>query len=125
MKRVPVRTIRAAKESDTDAIKSIIRHFRPYIIFRCLTHRAQIYRGLGGDVCRWHTSIARPSRQARLGQTPTSTRRVYTGALLAATFPLCNMPRVRDAQFCGQIPLKNVQIHSKMILYKEMEDHLL
>ena len=39
MKRVPVRTICAAKESDTDAIKSIIRHFKPYIIFRCLSHR--------------------------------------------------------------------------------------
>lgn len=39
MKRVPVRTIRAAKESDTDAIKSIIQHFRRYIIFRCLIHR--------------------------------------------------------------------------------------
>lgn len=39
MKRVPVCIIRAAKGSDTDAIKSIIRHFRPYIIFRCLSHR--------------------------------------------------------------------------------------
>lgn len=39
MKRVPVCIIRAAKESDTDAIKSIIRHFRPHIIFRCLSYR--------------------------------------------------------------------------------------
>ena len=39
MKRVPVYTICAAKESDTDAIKSIIQHFRRYIIFRCLIHR--------------------------------------------------------------------------------------
>ena len=39
MKRVPVCIIRAVKESDTDAIKSIIRHFRPHIIFRCLSYR--------------------------------------------------------------------------------------
>ena len=38
MKRVPVCIIRAAKESDTDATKSIIRHFRPHIIFRCLSY---------------------------------------------------------------------------------------
>lgn len=38
MKRVSVRTIRAAKGSNTDVIKLIIRHFRRHIIFRCLTH---------------------------------------------------------------------------------------
>lgn len=39
MKRVPFATINAAKKSDTDAIKWIVRHFRRYIIFRCLIHR--------------------------------------------------------------------------------------
>lgn len=38
MKRVPVCTICAAKESDMGAIKSIIRHFKRHITLRCLTY---------------------------------------------------------------------------------------
>lgn len=39
MKQVPFYTIFAAKKSDIDAIKTIIQHFKRYIILRCLTHR--------------------------------------------------------------------------------------
>lgn len=39
MKQVSFYTIFAAKKSDIDAIKTIVQHFRRYIILRCLTHR--------------------------------------------------------------------------------------
>ena len=39
MKRVSVRAIRAAKESDADAIKWIVQHFKRHITLRCLTYR--------------------------------------------------------------------------------------
>ena len=39
MKRVSFYTIFVAKKSDIDAIKTIVQHFKRYIILRCLTHR--------------------------------------------------------------------------------------
>lgn len=38
MKCVPVYAIRAAKKSDTDAVRLIVRHFRRYIAAQCLSH---------------------------------------------------------------------------------------
>lgn len=38
MKCVPVYAIRAAKESDTDAVRLIVQHFRRYIAAQCLIH---------------------------------------------------------------------------------------
>lgn len=39
MKRVPFATINTAKESDADAIKWIVQHFKRHITLRCLTYR--------------------------------------------------------------------------------------
>ncbi len=39
MKRVPFAAINTAKESDADAIKWIVRHFKRHITLRCLTYR--------------------------------------------------------------------------------------
>ena len=60
MKRVPIYTIRAAKESDTDAIKAVIWHFRSYITFRCLSHRigADGHDHIFVDVDLWDQAIS-------------------------------------------------------------------
>ncbi len=59
MKQVSFYTILAAKKSDIDAIKTIVQHFKRYIILRCLTYRT----GTDGhdhvivDVDLWNQAI--------------------------------------------------------------------
>ena len=60
MKRVPVYTIRAAKEPDTDVVRLIVQHFRRYIVARCLSHciGADVYDHVFVDVDLWDQAVS-------------------------------------------------------------------
>ena len=60
MKRVSVYTICAAQESDTDAVRLIVQHFRRYIAARCLTHciGADGHDRVFIDVDLWNQAIS-------------------------------------------------------------------